>query len=71
MSNRQGDHKLQDIGQVGVFLGKSKNTTKYMNIYSLELDYTGHSSRIIINETQNKGDLDLRLRNYIAGSQEE
>jgi hypothetical protein len=61
--------KLRNTGRVGVFLGYSNDTTKYIKLYSRELSYTGHSSRVIIDETQKGGNLDLRLRNCIAGPQ--
>jgi hypothetical protein len=38
-------------------------------VYSPELGYTSRSSRVIIDETQKGGDLNLRLRNYITGQQ--
>jgi hypothetical protein len=66
MSNRQCYDKLRDTGQVEVFLGYSNEITKYIKVYSLELGYTGHSSRVMIDETQKGGNLDLRLRNCIA-----
>jgi hypothetical protein len=38
-------------------------------VYSPELGYTSRSSRVILDETQKGGDLNLRLRNCIAGPQ--
>jgi hypothetical protein len=67
--NRQRHDKLRDTGRVGVFLGYSNDTTKHIKVYSPELSYTSRSSRVINDETQKGGDLNLRLRNCIAGLQ--
>jgi hypothetical protein len=64
--NRQSHDKLPDIGRVGVFLGYSNDTTKHIKEFPPELGYTSCSSRVIIDETQKGGDLNLRQRNCIA-----
>jgi hypothetical protein len=67
--NGQRHDKLPDIGRVGVFLGDSNYTTKYIKVYSPELRYTRCSNRIIIDETHKEGDLNLWLRNSFVGLQ--
>jgi hypothetical protein len=62
--------KCLDTGQVGVFLGHSNDTTKHFKVYSPELDYSSQSNRVIIDENQKAGDLNLRLKNCIAELQE-
>jgi hypothetical protein len=60
---------LQDTGQVEVFLGYLNKITKNIKVYYAELGYTSQSTRMIIDETQEGGDLNHRLRNCIAGLQ--
>jgi hypothetical protein len=60
---------LRDIGRVEVFLGYSNDTTTHIKLYSPELGFTSRSSSVIIDEIQKGGDLNVRLRNCIAGLQ--
>ncbi|RAL58199.1 hypothetical protein DID88_002302 [Monilinia fructigena] len=65
----QRHDKLRDTARVGIFLGYSKDTTKHIKVYSPELGYTYRSYRVTIDESYKGGDLDLKLRNCVAGSQ--
>ncbi|CCE33421.1 related to retrotransposon HobS hobase [Claviceps purpurea 20.1] len=65
----QRHDKLVDTGRVGVFLGYSENTNRHYRVYSPELGYTSRSSRVLINEDEKGGAINLRLRNCAAGPQ--
>jgi hypothetical protein len=68
--NGQHNQILGDTVQLGLFLGYSNDTTKHIKGYSPDVGYIRRSSREIINKTQKRGDLNLRLRTVLLDYKE-
>jgi hypothetical protein len=54
--------KLIDRNRVGVFIRYKKNITKYLRIYTLNLDYVIRSSIITFDELEKDSIINLRFR---------
>ena len=55
-------NKLVDIGRIGIFIGFTNYTIKYIKVYYLELRYIYWSSRVLVDKKIKGGTIVLKLR---------